>query len=456
MSFFDAFRGRKFKSELEQVIAERDHLKAALADTERMEYAELRRAIQDLTAMRTQLDQEVAALKVRYTKEQHDLEQQVQGFRVRLQAEHAEVERKIAEKRRDLIEMDDEILLQSFGLYRPKYELQTSEAYKTRIDAIRVKQTTMVKSGRATIAPTNWTVNNSKAEGERMVKDYVKLLLRSFNNECDASITTVKFSNVDSIKKRIEKAFETLNTLGKRMNIGIVPEYLQLKMEELYLCHEYQLKKQEEREEQKRVREQLREEAKLARELEEMRLKIGKEEKHFSRALATIQAQLQYATDAATRTLLVQEQQVIELRLAEIERNKQDLLNREQNTRAGYVYIISNIGAFGESVFKIGVTRRLDPQERIDELGDASVPFDFDIHALIFSDNAPGLENALHKAFEGRRLNMINRRREFFHVSLQEIDEVVKRHFNKPYEFVELADAQEYRESLVLRSAVRS
>lgn len=456
MSLFDAFRGRKFKSELEQVIAERDLLKAALADTERMDYTELRRVIAELAGNRAHLEQELESLKARYAKEQQALEVQVQGFRSRLQAEHTTLEQKISEKRRDLVEMDDEILLQSFGLYRPKYDLQSVEAYKNRLDLIRAKQSDMVKSGRATIAPANMLMNNSKAEGERMVKDYVKLLVRSFNNECDASITTVKFSNLDSIKKRIEKAFETLNTLGKRIGISIVLEYLQLKLEELFLCHEYQIKKQDEREEQKRVREQLREEAKVARELEEMRLKIGKEEKHFTRALATVLAQLQHAIDPATQALLAQEKVVIEGRLAEIEQNKQDLLNREQNTRAGYVYIISNIGAFGENVFKIGVTRRLEPEERIDELGDASVPFDFDIHALIFSDNAPALENALHKAFEGRRLNMINRRREFFHVTLPEIDAVVKSHFKKPYEFVELADAQEYRESLVLRQKVPS
>jgi hypothetical protein len=139
------------------------------------------------------------------------------------------------------------------------------------------------------------------------------------------------------------------------------------------------------------------------------------------------------------------------LKLAEIEQNKQDILNREQNTRAGYVYIISNVGSFGENVYKIGVTRRLDPQDRIDELGDASVPFKFDIHATIFSDDAPALEDALHQAFEHRRLNAINRRREFFNVTLKEIEEVVKTNFNKPVEFIELADAVEYRESLALK-----
>jgi hypothetical protein len=196
----------------------------------------------------------------------------------------------------------------------------------------------------------------------------------------------------------------------------------------------------------------MREEAKLLREIEEMKLKIGKEEKHFTRALETINARLLKATDDTERALLESEKANIEQKLVEVEKNKQDIWNREQNTRAGYVYIISNVGSFGEHIYKIGVTRRFDPQERVDELGDASVPFDFDIHALIFSDDAPALETALHKAFEKRRLNMINRRREFFNVTLEEIEAVVRKNFNKPVEFIVLADAAEYRQSLILKS----
>jgi hypothetical protein len=183
-----------------------------------------------------------------------------------------------------------------------------------------------------------------------------------------------------------------------------------------------------------------------------MKLKIGKEEKHFTRALETINARLLKATDDTERALLESEKANIEQKLVEVEKNKQDIWSREQNTRAGYVYIISNVGSFGEHIYKIGVTRRFDPQERVDELGDASVPFDFDIHALIFSDDAPALETALHKAFEKRRLNMINRRREFFNVTLEEIEAVVRKNFNKPVEFIVLADAAEYRQSLILKS----
>ena len=137
----------------------------------------------------------------------------------------------------------------------------------------------------------------------------------------------------------------------------------------------------------------------------------------------------------------------LENQLKDIDRAIKDIDYREANQRAGYVYIISNIGAFGENVYKIGMTRRLDPQDRVDELGDASVPFNFDVHAMIFSDDAPALETALHKAFEDRKLNMVNTRREFFNVTLDEIKEVVKENFDKTVEFVDVPDAEQFRVS---------
>ncbi len=440
MSVFDVFKINQIKDELAQAIKERDSLKATLSETERMDYAELKKAIADLQERKNIGLNQFKLLEDGYTQRKGEIEQQI-----------AELQKQIEFKKRDLIIMDDEILLQSFGFYKPKYALQNSEEYKIQLDKIRAQQDAMVKAGKAAYGSTNWTINNSKAEGERMVKDYVKLILRSFNNECDASIINVKFNNIDSIEKKIRKAYETLNNLGKRMSIVISSDYLNLKIQELYLCHEYQEKKQEEKEEQKRLRAQMREEAKLLKEIEEAKFKLGKEEKHFNKALEKIELQLQTAKTDIEREALEKEKEMIEQKLVEVKKDMLDVETREQNTRAGYVYVISNIGSFGENVYKIGVTRRLDPTERVDELGDASVPFDFDIHAMIFSEDAPALENALHKAFENRKLNMINRRREFFKVSLSEIEQVVKKNFKKPVEFVELADAEEYRESLVLR-----
>ena len=397
---------------------------------------QLQQAVENLRSQKEKLFREIQELE----KRKQDFDQQL-----------SELAKQIELKKNEIIVLDDEVLFQSFGFYKPHYDLQNSEIYKAELSQCRSRQERLVKLGMAATFPTNFTFNNSRAEADKMIMDYVKLILRSFNNECDASIASVKFSNVDSIEKRIRKAFDVLNNLGKRLSIAIVPEYRALKIQELYLCYEYQVKKQEEKEEQKLIREQMREDAKLLKEIEAMKFKIEKEEKHFNKALENINARLKQVQTESEQNLLEKEQQEIMQRMSAIEKDKLDVQNREQNTRAGYVYIISNLGAFGENIYKIGVTRRLDPEDRVDELGDSSVPFDFDIHAMIFSEDAPTLENALHKAFEHKRLNMINRRREFFNVSLDDIELVVKKNFNKPVEFVKLADAAEYRESLMLK-----
>lgn len=232
------------------------------------------------------------------------------------------------------------------------------------------------------------------------------------------------------------------------MNISITQNYLNSKVKELRLAFEYQTKKQQEKEELKAARAEQREQAKIQKELEEQRRKIEKEQTHYQTALEKLQMQLKLDPDNPD---LLSKKSELEGQLFDIDKALKDVDYRQANMRAGYVYIISNIGAFGENVYKIGMTRRLEPQERIDELGDASVPFNFDVHAMIFSDDAPALETALHKAFEDRKLNMVNQRREFFNVTLEEIKEVVKKNFDKTVEFIDVPDAEQYRISMRMK-----
>lgn len=216
------------------------------------------------------------------------------------------------------------------------------------------------------------------------------------------------------------------------------------------MAHEYQLEKQKEKERLKELRAEERERAKLEKEIEAERKKLEKEKKHYANALKQILQQISVADPSDLPDL--------EKKKAELEAKSDDVNAaivqvdyRAANQRAGYVYIISNLGAFGEGVYKIGMTRRLEPMDRIDELGDASVPFDFDVHALIFSEDAPALESALHHAFEDKKLNMVNTRREFFRVSLDEIKNVVKKNFDKTVEFIDIPPAEQYRQSELMR-----
>lgn len=344
--------------------------------------------------------------------------------------------------KKEAIFFEDAITYQEFGLYTPRYNFVSSDLYKTALDRIRTNQKEMIKNDTAIFGSKTWTVDGSKSKGNKMIKDMKKLFLRAFNSDCEDVITRVKYNNYEMSLKKIRQSAESIQKLGIMMSLYIAPNYINSKIEELTLAFEYQQKKQEEKEAQKAARAEMREAAKLQKEIEAQRKKIEKEQTHYQTAYEKLLKQLESSPDDAD---LIQKKAELETQLQDIDKAMKDIDYREANQRAGYVYIISNIGAFGENVYKIGMTRRLDPQDRIDELGDASVPFNFDVHAMIFSDDAPALETALHKAFEDRKLNMVNTRREFFNVTLDEIKEVVKKNFDKTVEFIDVPDAEQYR-----------
>ena len=360
----------------------------------------------------------------------------------------------IKEKEAEIIELDEEKLLQSFAFYKPQYDFDNSEQYKESLNNIRAQQKVMITLDTAATSAIGWTVNGSEKEGKKHIKDTKKLLLRAFNSECDYVINKVKYNNFDSCKKRIDKSCQTICKLGNIMSIAISAEYYELKISELHLALEYQQKKQKEKEEQKEIHARMREEAKLQKEIEEARRDAEKERSHYSNAINKIKLQLEKCTNDDDKNIILEKLRDLEIKLNSIDEKLKDIDYREANQKAGYVYIISNIGSFGENIYKIGMTRRLDPMERVNELGDASVPFNFDVHALIFSDDAPKLEAALHKAFEKNKLNMVNARREFFKVSLSQIEHIIKENYDGTVEFKKTAEAEQYRESLKLKKEI--
>jgi multidrug efflux pump subunit AcrA (membrane-fusion protein)/flagellar motility protein MotE (MotC chaperone) len=334
--------------------------------------------------------------------------------------------------RRDVLQaevslLDEEATLHSFGVYKPHYSFATSALYADRLERVRDEQKAMIRNKTAAYGTVEWLVNGSKREGQKQINQTVKLMLRAFNGECDAAIAKVRYNNLHVMEARIEKAYEMLTDLASVQKCEIARAYLVLKLDELHLAFEYEEKKQEEKEEQRRIREQMREEETARRELERARENAEKEEERAAAALEKARREVADAV-GAKQARLVSQIEELERRLVEAQTNKERAISRAQLTRSGHVYVISNIGSFGDHVYKIGMTRRLDPMERIWELGDASVPFDFDVHAVIYSEDAPGLENALHKAFHRHRINRINDRKEFFHVTIDAIAEVVRNH----------------------------
>jgi hypothetical protein len=347
---------------------------------------------------------------------------------------------------------NDTIEIGSYGLYEPQFTYDTSEDFKNAIELNYKKQKAAVKEEKAIICEEEWTVQGSKTEGRKMMARYKRLMLYAFNGECDALISKVKWNNATKSLERIEKAFSDINKLGEVMRTSLTPYYKRLKIEELRLTHEYEEKKHEEKEEQRRIREQMREEERSQKELEREQREAEEEEIRFQKALDKARKELGSASQTELNELNSQIK-LLEEKLQEAHERKERALSMAQMTKVGHIYVITNVGSFGEDIVKIGMTRRLDPLDRVRELGDASVPFQFDIHAIIYSENAPQLENELHKKFHDRRINRINNRKEFFKVTLDEIEIFVKEHIGSEIEFTKVAEAREFRETILISKA---
>jgi hypothetical protein len=341
--------------------------------------------------------------------------------------------------------LEEDLEFISFGIYKPHFDFDTSERYKAKINENIQRQKDLISAKRAAYCGTQWTVSGSKSEGTKMTNRQIKLMVRAFNGECESAIANVRWNNADKMEARIRKACEAINKLGEVNQVYITNEYLNLKLEELYLSYEYQEKKHQEQEEQRRIREEIREEERAAREYEKAKEEAEKEEKRYENALEKARAEISEA-HGEKLDKLNEQIALLEAKLKEAQEAKERAVSMAQLTKSGHIYVISNIGSFGEDVYKIGMTRRLEPLDRVRELGDASVPFYYDVHAMIYTEDAPTLENELHQRFHDRRLNLVNLRREFFNVSLEEIENAVREKFAE-IEFTKIAEAREYRET---------
>lgn len=356
--------------------------------------------------------------------------------------------------RKEVSVFESKLDLIEFGIYEPVYDFEKSDDYRVEQNKIIQNQKEMIAADTAAICNTNWTVEGSEAKGKAVVKVYKKLMLRAFNGECDVLISKVKWNNVNQMKERMQKLFDSINKLGQGFQVYLNSQYLNLKLKELILEYEYQLKRQQEKEEMRAIQEELREEEKARREFEQAQREAEKEEETYQKALDKARKEYEASTGEKHKMLQAQIEK-LEQELKEAQEKKERALSMAQQTKRGHVYIISNIGSFGENVYKIGMTRRLEPVERVKELGDASVPFQFDIHAMIYSDEAPTLENELHKAFNNKKVNMLNYRKEFFNVTIDEIENKVKE-IGLDAEFTRLPEAMEYRETLAIIEKLNS
>lgn len=342
---------------------------------------------------------------------------------------------------------DEKLAFAEMGVYEPHFDFGDSESFKNTISEVRAKQKEMVKAKVAVTCEAEWVLEGSASKGQTMTNRQIRLTLRAFNNECDAAIANTRWNNVNAMEKRIENAAIQIDKLNASNKVIIEEAYISLKLDELFLNHEYREELKRERDERAEAARLARDEKKLIREAEA----AEEEEARCRQMLAQAQNEAEGKTGQDVERM---QERIAELekKLAAVHALSERARSMAEMTRSGYVYIVSNLGSFGEDVVKIGLTRRLDPDDRVRELGDASVPFIFDTHAMIYSDDAPALESALHAEFHNRRVNAANLRKEFFRVELDEVESAVQRLAPKA-SFFKDREAQDYHETIARRRA---
>lgn len=447
---------------VEKFYSLRQALKTAKTETEEAE-RELKSVTEQVEAAQTEFEQIDAA-----TKDLQSLRDNAESIAEQLKADTAaleDIKSVLAEKKQitdeqnaalqeilgkiDLYSRVDDFI--AYGHFEmPEYLFETSERFAVEIKTLREKQKAMIKDGSAFVQEGEIRLTGDEKLDGKIIKGQMKLLMRAFNIECDTLIAKVSPSNFDRTLARIEKLANDLEKLVGSLRCGISIDYVTAKYEECGVQYQFTLKKKEEQEEQRMIREQMREEARAEKEYKQAMEAAEKEEKMYESLLAKAREQLDKAT--------AEERALAEAKLAELQQKQEEAEAKSERakslaeqTRRGHVYVISNIGSFGENVYKIGLTRRLDPMDRVKELGDASVPFSFDVHAIIYADDAPALENALHRKFSHRRVNAVNLRKEFFRVSLNKIQETVAEITEDDADFTTTIAAEEYFETLRLR-----
>jgi hypothetical protein len=452
--------------ETETLVKDQQQRVTSLAKQITDEIGKAQRLEQDMESLRKRVvpEAEAKAAWAAFEKEKTDIAQRLASLRAVSEQERSGAEKQLAEMRAStnreiqglmaqVNRAKEEVELQELGFRRRSFTYEDPKSYQDAISALEDRMAAALKSGQAAKCNINWSIEGSQKQGEAMIKKLLKIAIRAFNADADAAIARVKWNNLKTMEDRIRKSEETIEKNLDKWGIVIVDSYRDMKIKELNLTYEQAEVEQRVKEEQRDMKEQMREEERARREAERARIEAEQEERKLQQAIAKAKQEMEmsHTADMTKHLMKIKE---LEIKLAQAGDARIRAVSMAQLTKMGHVYIISNIGSFGEGVFKIGMTRRLDPMDRVWELSDASVPFDFDVHALIRCDDAPALESKLHQTFAERRLNLVNERKEFFRVAVHEIQQVVSQQ-GLDVKLTELAEAREHKESLGMRTAVK-
>ncbi|MGW5517159.1 DUF4041 domain-containing protein [Nocardia africana] len=394
---------KRQSQELAEAHAENQRLRAQLASLGGLEITELQRKRDEIAA---QLTSEQALL--------HSLQEQV-------------------------IHTREELVLQEIGIYEYHHPLSDVVAYRSQLDQLQAEiKYAARRDGGAIEAAQNWEVNGSITQGRRMISEYSKLMLRAYNAEADNLVRSLKPYKLRTALDRLEKTAVTIERLGRTMQVRVNPWYHQLRRRELELTADYLEKVARQKEAERAERDRLREDRRAQQELEREQQRLEKQHEQARTALTA----LEVAGSADTAKA-----HDLQEKLADLESALTAIRDRASNLRAGYVYVISNVGAFGKNMVQIGMTRRVDPYERISDLNNSSVPFKYDLHTMFFDMDAAGIEEKLHERLADKRVNQVNLRREFFYATPAEVRAHLQELTGELLEFTELAEAEDYRRS---------
>lgn len=415
-----------------QAAAQKEELKSAKA--------ELRKMQKEAEESQAALLSRASAESSRIIEEANRKAEEIAGdaFRSLRETEHLEATAKAMENA--INGYGDEYLVPNHAAIDDLADEYTYKQAGVDLKTARARTRQMVTTG--TAATCDYAEPRRKETAVRFVLD-------AFNGKVDSTLSTVRHNNFGKLRQEIIDAYSLVNEHGKAFrNARILAEYLDARQTELKWAVAVMELQLQEREEQRRIKQEMREEARARREYEKAMREAEKEEKLLQKLMAEAQEKLKAASDEE-RAKYERKIEELEQNYREAEERNQRALSMAQQTKRGHVYVISNVGSFGDDVFKIGLTRRLEPLDRVKELGDASVPFDFDVHAMIYNENAPSLETTLHQVFADFQVNRVNPRKEFFRVGIKDIREVLDK-IGIEAKWTMLGEAKEYRETMAM------
>lgn len=416
------FNGKKVALEL---LAERDSLIALMEEFSLFNMQDIRQQIQKAVAER-----ESWALDVQKLQQESE---RLRGI---------------------LVEVNTAVEVQSFGIYDYDHIAKDSVALSRELKEIREFIKNEVSQKRAATSRDGFTFNDSEAKGRRFVADMTKLMLRAYNAEAENAVKSVKSENSMAAINKLNRCKDQAEKLGSMIELQISSSYHSARKREIELAFEHfrvlRIEKEKARYEAEQLREEKRAEAELKKKQEDLTKELYQKQIALSRLLDLQRAALDLSD--ADR----QKRDELEAEISKIGDALKNAEERAANLQAGYVYVISNVGAFGEKTVKIGMTRRVDPMERVKELGSASVPFTFDVHLIHYSENARDIENSLHKTFADRRVNLANPRKEHFYATPAEVRDAILKLDGSITTFTEDVEARDYFESIRIRETLKS